>query len=331
MQLSSDPVDSSAALSVVMPAYNADVFIEEAIDSILSQTFTNLELIIVDDASTDRTWSIITERAANDPRIRAMRNATNLGLGASINLGVSMATAPLIGRMDADDVSDRTRFEKQIVEMEANPHFAVVGTFASHINENGKILGLSETGPSSEQTFHDLRRAGRPTMVFGGTALFTKELFQRVGGFDATLRAAGDVELFDRMADHGPIVAIAEPLLLYRLHPGSTVATRFREGRQVHRFVRARREAQNNGAESMDLTQFKKWERSRPVWVRIRVRLDDSMQHHYREAGMAYGNRNRAAFVRHFAIAFMTNPIWVARRLWRQRLSQVARAANRQR
>jgi glycosyltransferase involved in cell wall biosynthesis len=330
MSASNGPGDASGAsipaLSVVMPAYNAEAFIDEAIESILGQTFTDLELVIVDDASTDRTWSIITEHAADDPRIRAFRNEANLGPAGSINRGIDLAAAPLIGRMDADDVSHPTRFEKQVNELRGNPHYAVVGTFASHTNEQGKIIGFSATGPRSEADFNSLRKAGKATLVFGGTALFTKELFERVGGFDPSLRTAEDLELFDRMADHGPIVTIAEPLLHYRLHPGSTVGKTFFEGRQIHRFVQARRQARIKGTASMNLEEFKDWERGRPFWARIGIRLGDSAQYHYRKAGMAYGQGDKAGFVWNLVRAFVANPIWVVRRLWHQRLSRTARS-----
>lgn len=312
-----------------MPAYNAEAFVDEAIESILSQTFTDLELIIVDDASTDQTWDIITKHAADDPRVRVFRNTTNLGAAGSINRGIDLATAPLIGRMDADDVSEPTRFEKQVNELRANPHYAVLGTFASHTNEQGKIIGFSATGPRSEADFNILREAGKATLVFGGTALFTKELFERVGGFDSSLRTAEDLELFDRMADHGPIVTIPETLLQYRLHPDSTVAKTFFEGRQIHRFVRERRQAQIKGTALMDFEEFKQWERGRPIWVRIRIQLEDSAQYHYREAGMTYGQGDKRRFIWNLIRAFLANPLWVGRRLWRQRLSRTARSEGR--
>jgi glycosyltransferase involved in cell wall biosynthesis len=316
---------STPALSVVMPAYNAEIFIDEAIESVLSQTFTDLELIVVDDASTDGTWEVVSKHAAADTRVKVFRNDINVGAAGSTNRGIGLARATLIGRMDADDVSLPTRFEKQVDALRNNPHYAVVGTFASHTNEAGKILGLSPTGPRSEDEFNALRAAGKPTMVFGGTALFTKALFERVGGFDPDIRSAEDLELFDRMAEHGPVVTIEESLLLYRLHPGSTVGKTFFEGRQVHRYVRARRRARSTGVQPLDLQQFKEWEQEQTIWSRFRTWNEDTGQFHFRAAGMAYGQRDWVRFVWHLVRAFISNPVWVVRRLWKQRLSPAAR------
>ncbi len=319
---------SIPALSVVMPVYNVERFIDEAIDSVLDQTFTDLELVIVDDASTDSTWKIATKRAVDEPRIRVIRNERNLGAAAAANIGIRAAFAPLIARMDGDDISVPARFEKQVATLNTHPHFAVVGTFASHINELGRLLSLSGTGPTTEAEFNDLRRAGKPTMVFGGTALFTRNLFDQVGGYDPRIRVAEDLELFDRMADVGPVIAIPEPLLLYRLHPGSTVERTFLEGRRIHRFVAARRQAQNSGQNTMDLEQFIQWERDRPLWYRLRDRLQDNSQYHYRKAGLAFGGGNKAGMAWNLINAFLANPLWVVRRLWQQRLSPTARAAS---
>jgi len=318
---------STPALSVVMPVYNVERFIDEAIDSVLGQTFTDLELVIVDDASTDSTWDIVTKRAVDEPRIRLIRNEKNVGAAAAANAGIRAAFAPLIARMDGDDVSVATRFEKQVATLNAHPHFAVVGTFASHINEHGQLLSLSGTGPTTEAEFDNLRRAGKPTMVFGGTALFARDLFERIGGYNPVIRIAEDLELFDRMADEGPVIAIPEPLLLYRLHPDSTVERTFLEGRRVHRFVAARRQAQNSGQKTMDLEQFIEWERKRPLWPRLRDRLQDGAQYHYRKAGLAFGRGDKTGLVWNLLRAFLARPLWVARRLWCQKLSPKARAS----
>lgn len=321
-----EPVEEAVpALSVVMPAFNAEKYVERAVESILKQTFQDLELVIVDDASTDGTLEIIERLAAADARIRVVPSEQNLGVAAATNLGVSKTRADFIGRMDADDISDPTRFEKQIAVLRANPHFAVVGSFASHTNDRGQVLSLSPTGPRSEAQFDDLRLRGETTMVFGGTALFRRHLFEKAGGYDPSIGSGEDVELFDRMSDLGPIVSIPEPLLLYRLHQTSLVRRTFLDGRRVHRFIKARRVAQAAGQE-LDLASYVTLEQNRPLLHRIRVALDDQSQLHYREAGMAYGNSDWGRFVGLLLLALAANPVFVVRRLWNQRFSAAARA-----
>lgn len=123
-------------VSVVMPAYNAENFIKEAIESILFQTFTDFEFIIINDASTDSTESII--KSFSDPRIRLIENEKNLGLAKSLNIGFELAKGKYIARMDADDISLPKRFQKQFDFMEKNLNIDILSTWASR--SDGVIL-----------------------------------------------------------------------------------------------------------------------------------------------------------------------------------------------
>ncbi|MCP4965267.1 MAG: glycosyltransferase family 2 protein [bacterium] len=317
------------ALSVVMPAYNAMPYLERAVGSILDQTLTDLELIIVDDGSTDRTWEIVEELAAGDARIRPIRSAQNEGEAVAFNKGAAAARAPIIGRMDSDDISMPDRFEKQLAELLGDPDLAVLGSFASHTNDREEILSLSRTGPTSTQEFNKMRERGEPTMVFGGTAAYRKELFELVGGYDSGLSTAADLDFCDRMADHGVVRAIPEPLLLYRVHHSSNVMRRFFDGRRTHRYVRARRAAANRGDAPISRDDYIRWEHEQSLLWRFRTRQDDVAQYHYRAAGIAFANRHRSSMVFHIGVAVVADPSHVLKRLWSQRLGPAARRARR--
>lgn len=119
---------SAPRISVVLPAYNAEEFIAEAIESILNQTFTDFELIILNDGSTDRTPEIIQKYAKMDKRIVFVNNPENRGLIAVLNQGLDMARGEFVARMDADDISLPKRFEKQVAYMDSHPDVGVLGT-----------------------------------------------------------------------------------------------------------------------------------------------------------------------------------------------------------
>ena len=310
-----------------MPAYNAERYIERAIESILTQTLADLELIIVDDCSTDSTWDIISDIASRDSRVIVARNEQNSGPAATINRAIELARAPIVAGMDSDDVSVPHRMEREIEMLQSHPEIAVVGSFASHINEDDEILSLSRTGPTSIAEFEDLRRRGEPTMVFGGTAMYTKRLFEKVGGFDSSLRAAGDIEFCDRMAEHGAIVAIPEALLLYRIHSTSVVMQRFREGRRTHRFLAARRKARMEGKVLPTREEYVDAERRSPWWQRLGIWRDDYVQYFYRQAGLAFGQGHKVKTGIYLAVAGLLGPTHVLRRAWDQRLSSEARQA----
>ena len=113
-------------VSVVMPAYNAEKYIGEAIDSILNQTFTDFEFIIIDDGSSDRTADIV--KSYSDPRIRLLANERNSGIVASLNRGIQKATGKYIARMDADDYSRLDRIKKQVDFLDNHPEVIALGT-----------------------------------------------------------------------------------------------------------------------------------------------------------------------------------------------------------
>ena len=316
-------------ITVAMPAYNAERYIGRAIESILSQTVTDLELVIVEDRSTDETWRIINEYAASDPRIRVFRNEVNSGAAASSNRAISEARAPIIAGMDADDISLPHRIETQLAMLRNHPEIAVVGSFVSHTNDADEVLSLSRTGPTTVAEFEKLRRTGEPTMVFGGTAMYTKELFDRVGGFDAKLRAAADIEFCDRMAEHGPIIAIPEPLLLYRVYSSSNVMLRFREGRLTHRFLEARRSAQLAGEPLPTREEYAATEANLSWWRRLNIRRDDFSQYWYRQGGLAFADGRKVWTGVYLVMAAIAGPFHALRRIWDQRLSPAARRARR--
>jgi len=116
-------------ISVLMPAYNVEKYVGEAIESILNQTFTDFEFIIINDGSTDNTAKIIQEYAKQDKRIRFIDNKKNQGLIAVLNQGLDLCTGEYIARMDSDDISLPERFEKQIKYMDEHPECGVVGGF----------------------------------------------------------------------------------------------------------------------------------------------------------------------------------------------------------
>jgi glycosyltransferase involved in cell wall biosynthesis len=308
-----------------MPAYNSEKYIGRAIESILTQTHEDLELIIGDDCSTDSTWDIIREYARKDPRIKAFRNDVNSGAAATTNRGVEMATAELIAGMDSDDISIPHRLERQLELLHNQPEVAVVGSYVSHINEHDEILSLSKTGPASIAEFERLQQRGEPTMVFGGTTMYRRRHFDQIGGYDASLRAAADIEFCDRMSELGPIVAIPEALLLYRVYATSNVMLRFREGRRTHRFLEARRLARMAGTPLPTRDQYVASERNMPLWKRFDIWRDDFAQFHYRMGGLSYGDGDLVRTLTNLLMAGIARPIWVTKRLWHQKISPEAR------
>lgn len=140
----------SPLVSVIIPCYNASKYVEQAVRSVMEQTYQNLEIICCDDCSTDNTLEILGRLASEDSRIKVIKNAANLKIVKTLNELIAVANGKYIARMDADDISLSERIEKQVSFLEDNQDFVMCGTNAFHINEDGIILGKTHLPISYE-------------------------------------------------------------------------------------------------------------------------------------------------------------------------------------
>lgn len=204
----------SILVSVILPAYNAGPYISEAISSILNQTYTNFELIIINDFSTDNTEEQILSFA--DKRIIYTKNEQNSGLIFNLNKGIELSKGKYLVRMDADDISMPTRFEEQVTFMEANPQIGVCGSW--HIGFGAKEGVAQYEAHDNEiklqMLFHC--RFCHPAVIIRKDVLTTNNL-----NYSVDFPHAEDYELWARMAFKTQFANIQKVLLKYRIHQDS--------------------------------------------------------------------------------------------------------------
>ena len=197
-------------ISVVMPVYNARSFLDDSIGSILGQTLSDFEFVILDDASTDDSVKLLREWAVRDERIRIHQSNERLGLSGSSNAVIAHAHAAVIARMDADDIAHPDRLRRQWDVLQNNTDIAAVGTLYNGIDANGR-----EVRPRDRWRL--VRRSGYIPFPHGST-MFRREVFDKLGGYDESAIGAEDQELFSRMALHGRVVTLPDVLYSYRYH-----------------------------------------------------------------------------------------------------------------
>ncbi len=206
-------------VSILMPAYNAEKYISAAIESILSQSLTDLELLIIDDGSRDKTVEIIT--SFTDSRIRLMKNKMNLGVAATRNAGIAAAKGEYIALLDADDVALPGRLEKQVAFLDANPDYGLVGTWAEIWEENRRTdRGLRHPTENEALRFNLLF----DSYFVNSSAMFRREVFSSIGCYSIEpSRGWEDFELWSRIMRDGryKLANIPEVLLVYREVPTS--------------------------------------------------------------------------------------------------------------
>jgi glycosyltransferase involved in cell wall biosynthesis len=204
--------------SVVMPVHNAGRFLEPAISSIVSQTFSDLEFVIVDDSSNDGSVDISREWASRDSRIRVFENRQHLGHSATSNLAVSLARAEYVARMDADDVAHPERLAREWKVISQSTDIVLVGTLADGIDAEGRPV-------RPRDRYRIIRRSYFAPFPHG-SILFRKDAFNAVSGYTGSAMRVGDQDLYHRMAKQGRIVILPDVLYHYRYHlENSTLQT----------------------------------------------------------------------------------------------------------
>ena len=209
---------STPRISCLLPVYNGEAFLEEAIKSILGQTFTDFELVVVDDGSTDSTPAILAALAAKDPRVRIVRQA-NGGIVAALNAGLAACRGEYVARMDADDIALPHRFQFQLDYLDAHPGCVLVGGVAKSLKSDGSIGGRT-TGGRHQRT--DLT-CFPPKIAVSMHPLITvrREALLKVGGYRSDFPHAEDYDLFIRLSKLGGIDNPDEDVLIYRRHEGA--------------------------------------------------------------------------------------------------------------
>jgi glycosyltransferase involved in cell wall biosynthesis len=145
-------MEQNILISVLIPTYNVEKFINSAIQSVINQTYSNLEIIVVDDGSTDQTYSILEKIKKSEPRLKLYKNKNNSGIVKTLNFGLSVSKGEYIVRMDGDDLCDPSKFEIQLKFLLNNKNVDLVGCDILSIDENDKILNHIETSHSVECT-----------------------------------------------------------------------------------------------------------------------------------------------------------------------------------
>lgn len=209
-------------VSVLLPIYNAEKYLHDAVRSILNQTFRDFELIAFDDGSTDCSLQILRDLAAIDSRIRVYTRA-NQGLVPTLNEMVGLARGEFLARMDADDICMPQRFEIQIAFFKANTDHAVVGTKALLMNELGLFLGPLEQPMDHESIDRD-HLHGHCSIVHP-SAMMRRASLLKVGGYREQFNSAEDLDLWLRIAEIGYVANLPNVLIHYRIHSGSISAT----------------------------------------------------------------------------------------------------------
>jgi glycosyltransferase involved in cell wall biosynthesis len=295
-------------VTVVIPAYNAEAHLRRAIDSVLAQTHGDLELLVVDDGSTDRSRELA--ESVDDRRISVV-SGPNRGPSVARNIGLRNGAGSFVAFLDADDYWLPAKLEKQLSVMRADPACIGVGALMRHESLDGKALGIAGQVIGADDV-KDISTARLMPFTLS-SALFRKSAIDALEGFDESLEVASDLDLITRLAAIGDIACVPEVLGAYRVHDASISARRFELQRLTTRFIRARLAAADRG-------ELLTWEEFRGSYRRtLRQGYGDKVQGWYRAAGQSVAARDWLNAIRFGGLALVAGPRYTLGRLYRQR------------
>lgn len=230
------PVERAPRISVLMAVHDEERFLRAAIDSILEQTFPGFELIVIDDASSDRSREIAA--SYRDPRLRLLHNERNLGLVRSLNRGLSLCRGEYVARLDGNDIAFPERLAKQIAFLDAHPDVGIVSTQAVAIDVRGRRIRRASwfnaawRRPTGGLALEWYRAFDTP--LIHSSVMFRRELVERLGGYDPSYVLAEDAELWMRIGEQAGIANLDEVLLAFRIDRSSVTADATRPQHAVY-------------------------------------------------------------------------------------------------
>jgi glycosyltransferase involved in cell wall biosynthesis len=299
-----------APITVTMPAHNAAQTIEEAVRSIQQQTFQDWQLLIVNDHSTDHTLKTALALAQADRRI-LVTNSQRRGVSGTRNLAFETSSSPYVALQDADDISEPTRFEKQLRFLESHPEVKALGSWGTRINGAGKIISNFDLGPTTLEQAQACRAKGELVALINTSVMCSRQEVLECGGNRHEDYPAEDVALWNRMISRGyAVLVLPERLIRYRIHQNSVTSLngRFQQV-QYERILWNWRTGQN-----LSVEEYKQL-LNRSLLRRIGFERRYVERHYFRNGALHFYNRHplRAAFF--LGISALANPVYTASRL----------------
>jgi glycosyltransferase involved in cell wall biosynthesis len=302
-------------VSVVMPVYNAEAYVEAAIKSVLEQTHRDFAFTIVNDGSTDGSAQILHRFAQQDSRINLIEQA-NQGGGPARNRGVEEASTRWVFQTDADDLMHPDRLERQLSFLQENPDVRVASCFGYYIDDTGRRVGRITHDLTTREKFEWYRRTNEAIGVMHPGVVFDRDTFMKVGGYRAPTALAEDIDLWNRMTETGALLLVQpEYLMDMHIHVNSAIGANFIKSRMKYEWVREMMRARRRGDEEPTWEEFLARWQAAPISARLNRWRKIEAKRRFRQAGMEWSVRHPGRAMIFFATATALQPGYSLRRL----------------
>lgn len=318
-------LDQTFPISVVICVYNAEKYLAKALKSICDQSYKNLEILVIDDASTDASASIAVAMAQTDQRIRLIKLEQNGGIAHARQVGLESARNNWLLFLDADDIALPTMIEKQVAILNSDKNIIGVSTYSYICDENEHTIGIQRVGIISKYEFIGKYKKNKLVFILPNT-LFSKPHALLVGGYrlkgfpiNGDVRYqdfSEDVDLWCRLADYGKdgkyLITIPEPLFLYRKTTSSLSSTNVFRMQEKMRWIKDCLICRRNGLPEKSFDDYRK---SLPTWQRVKNIRSDYAAFFYKKMAFCYLRHQYAFMIPLFAVVCLLDPRLVLQKM----------------
>jgi glycosyltransferase involved in cell wall biosynthesis len=302
-------------ISIVMPAYNAERFIAEAIESVQAQSWKNFELIILDDGSLDSTRIIAESYARSDARIR-VESHENLGVAPTLNKGLSIAASEWVAVMHADDVMMPNRIERQLEFVAAHPELAVASSWVQHIDGQGRTIAKDHSTLLTHQAVQEHYKTGKLIGISHPASILRKSAVLAVGGYRSQFRVNEDIDLWNRLLEQGyKIIVQPEYLLKYRIHSDSASIAKARLVCKQLRWIKECVARRRRGEQEPSWDEYQCYRKTLPWYVKVNEARKDTAKVFYKAAAFYFAQRKYHLLLPAAAIAVLLKPGYSIRQM----------------
>lgn len=311
-------------VSVVIPCHNGEKYLSQAIESVLAQTHGDLEILLVDDGSTDGSAAIMARYASLDKRVRVI-SQENRGVAGAGNRCLIEARCDWVARLDADDVFLPDKLERQIRCLRDHPDVKVLGAAGQYIDQRGRILAeAGMTGPFDEKDLQQYRDGNRPLYFIHSSVLMHRKTALDAGGYRVGFAQAEDTDLWSRLAQGGHLLLkIPESLVQCRIHGKSISIARARENRLYESWALRCMAARCRGEAEPSFGEFVDWLDDRPWLSRVNALRILTGEMIYQKAALAYAGERRMESLFYLLVSMAIHPHHVIPRVYLRKIRPV--------
>jgi glycosyltransferase involved in cell wall biosynthesis len=303
-------------VSVVIPVYNGERFLAEAIESVRVQTHRDFELILVDDGSTDGSLGIMQDYARMDSRIRVVTQE-NRGHSGAANRCLAEASCEWVARLDGDDIFLPRKLEMQIAVLKANRNIKVLGTMGGWMDERGRgLVPMEKEGPFNEAELEEMVKRNDTLFFNHSSVLMHKRTILDAGGYRDKFVQAEDTDLWNRLAeDKHHLQKMRESLVRCRFHERSSTRSRRKENRLYGEWAIRCIYARRSGLSEPSFEEYLALRRNRPWYARLDSGRKSSGEDFYQRAALLYANRKYMLTTMNLLASLVIHPVHVIPRV----------------